>query len=320
MIKENNKKENEKNVIWAIGGANMDICGIGSHKLKDFDSNIGVINISPGGVVSNIARSCAMLGEDVHLVTCFGRDDYGNLLMDDFKRLGIDLTYSILSDKFSTSIYLAILDENRDMRIAMNDMRILEEMTEDVLKRAVDEIRGEDILITDTNLSPELIEFMMKNASATVVVDPVSAAKIGKIAGLLTYIDIFKPNEIEAETLTGIKVSNDDSARRTLTWFLERGVEEIIVTMADKGILLGTSEGNLWIRHDKPNMINANGGGDAFLGAYVAARHRGYSPKESVKFGIGAAFIKIESTFNQEISFEIIESKINALKIEETRL
>ena len=278
----------------------MDIVGVASHVLKDYDSNIGSISTHFGGVGRNIAQSCVEMGESVMLVTCFGCDDYGKLLKEHCDLVGIDTSFSIESSTHGTSVYMAILDEKRDMRIAMSDMSVLSEIKEDVISKAIKEMTSEDILVIDSNLDVNLIDFISKSTPAKIASDPVSAAKIPKLKNYLDRIGIFKPNEIEARELTGITIIDDETARQSLDWFLDRGIEEIIITLGSNGILFGNSERKVWITHKTVEMDNANGGGDALFGAYLSMRNKGENPIEALEVAIAVAILKITGEFSDQ--------------------
>ncbi|MBO4234858.1 MAG: carbohydrate kinase family protein [Firmicutes bacterium] len=299
--------------IWVIGGANIDIIGHASHQLKDYDSNMGDIKKSFGGVGRNIAQACAELGESVSLVTCFGADDYGNLIKENCVNLGIDTSFSITSKKHPTSTYLAILDEKRDMRIAMNDMRILEEIDEHVLKTALDEMTLDDYLVLDSNLEPSLIEYITENTPAKIASDPVSAAKIPRLKSVLNRISIFKPNAIESKELTGIEIVDDETARDSLDWFIDRGVEEIIITLGERGILFGNKDEKLWITHKTVKMDSANGGGDAMFGAYLSRKIKREDSDSAIRFAIAAAVLKVsgESELNNNSETQTLSNAGN---------
>ena len=307
------KKDNR---IWVIGGANIAIVGVSSHKLKDYDSNIGEITTQFGGVGRNIAQACAELGEKVSLVTCFGNDDQGKLMREHCELIGIDTSFSIVSESHRTSVYLAILDEYRDMRIAMNDMRILDELNKDVIARALKEVKSDDILVIDSNLEGDLLDFITKETDAYIASDPVSAAKIPRLMDVLGRIDIFKPNEIEAKELTGIEITDEESANATLKWFIDKGIKEIIITLGGRGMLFSDSKEKLWITHKTIDMDNANGGGDAMFGAYLSKRIRGEAPLKALEFAASSAVLKITGAFIHETdifnSYELNEVEMRA--------
>ena len=282
--------------IWIIGGANIDICGASVKELVDFDSNIGEIELSYGGVGRNIAQACALLGGSVNFVTCFSQDHFGNLLKEECEKLGINCDYSLFSSDYPTSIYLAILNNHKDMHIGMSDMRILGSIDKDHLEKVLSKVNKDDILVLDSNLNEELIQYVVENCPCFIASDPVSVNKINKLKPVLHRLAIFKPNSFEAQALTGIEIKDKNSAVQALDFFLEKGIKEIIITLADQGILLGTKDEYIWFNHRPIKMLNATGGGDAFLGAYIAERMKGKNPCKATEFAIAAAIYTIESS------------------------
>ena len=303
--------------ICVIGGANIDIVGSSIDPLQNFDSNPGEISIAYGGVGRNLAQICALLGENIKFVTCFSGDSYGQAMKEDCKRLGMDVSMSSTEEDLPSSMYIALLDNNRDMKLGMSDMRILRRMDAKMLQPILETLHEDDIIIIDSNLDMESIEYI-----ARIAADPVSAHKAARLKSVLNHLDIFKPNQFEASELTGIWIKDEETARQSLDWFIEYGVKEVIISMADRGILLGTKEHKTWFTHRQINMENATGGGDSLLGAYVASRLAGKSPLESMRFGISAAVISIEqdAVRRRNLNTEEVNAKISDMKIEEKTL
>lgn len=308
--------------ICVIGGANIDIVGSSIDPLQNFDSNPGEISIAYGGVGRNIAQICALLGENIKFVTCFSGDSYGQSMKEDCKRLGMDVSMSSTVEDLPSSMYIALLDNNRDMKLGMSDMRILRRMDAKMLQPILETLHEDDIIIIDSNLDMESIEYIAIHAKARIAADPVSAHKATRLKSVLNHLDIFKPNQFEASELTGIWIKDEETARQNLDWFIEHGVKEVIISMADRGILLGTAEHKTWFTHRPINMENATGGGDSLLGAYVASRLAGKCPLESVRFGISAAVISIEqdAVRRRNLNTEEVNAKISDMKIEEKTL
>lgn len=308
--------------ICVIGGANIDIVGSSIDPLQNFDSNPGEISIAYGGVGRNIAQICALLGENIKFVTCFSGDNYGQSMKEDCKRLGMDVSMSSTVEDLPSSMYIALLDNNRDMKLGMSDMRILRRMDAKMLQPILETLHEDDIIIIDSNLDMESIEYIAIHAKARIAADPVSAHKATRLKSVLNHLDIFKPNQFEASELTGIWIKDEETARQNLDWFIEHGVKEVIISMADRGILLGTAEHKTWFTHRPINMENATGGGDSLLGAYVASRLAGKCPLESMRFGISAAVISIEqdAVRRRNLNTEEVNAKISDMKIEEKTL
>ena len=308
--------------ICVIGGANIDIVGSSIDPLQNYDSNPGEISIAYGGVGRNIAQICALLGENIKFVTCFSGDSYGQSMKEDCKRLGMDVSMSSTVEDLPSSMYIALLDNNRDMKLGMSDMRILRRMDAKMLQPILETLHEDDIIIIDSNLDMESIEYIAIHAKARIAADPVSAHKATRLKSVLNHLDIFKPNQFEASELTGIWIKDEETARQNLDWFIEHGVKEVIISMADRGILLGTAEHKTWFTHRPINMENATGGGDSLLGAYVASRLAGKCPLESMRFGISAAVISIEqdAVRRRNLNTEEVNAKISDMKIEEKTL
>lgn len=308
--------------ICVIGGANIDIVGSSIDPLQNFDSNPGEISIAYGGVGRNIAQICALLSENIKFVTCFSGDSYGQSMKEDCKRLGMDVSMSSTVEDLPSSMYIALLDNNRDMKLGMSDMRILRRMDAKMLQPILETLHEDDIIIIDSNLDMESIEYIAIHAKARIAADPVSAHKATRLKSVLNHLDIFKPNQFEASELTGIWIKDEETARQNLDWFIEHGVKEVIISMADRGILLGTAEHKTWFTHRPINMENATGGGDSLLGAYVASRLAGKCPLESMRFGISAAVISIEqdAVRRRNLNTEEVNAKISDMKIEEKTL
>lgn len=308
--------------ICIVGGANIDICGSSLEPLRQYDSNPGEISLSFGGVGRNIAQICALLGENVQFVTCFASDPYAKMLKEDCRKLGIDISKSSETEEYPSSIYMAILDQNRDMKIAMSDMRILRAMDTALLDRALEDLDEGDALILDANLDLKSIEYLTKQAKSFLVADPVSVQKSKRLVSVLPHLNVFKPNQYEAEALTNIFVKDKETARQCLSWFLNQGVQEIIVSLADQGVILGSSEGMFWYRHRPICLSNATGGGDSLLGAYVSERIRGISPHKAIRFGLSAAVVSIEQDAVRRRSLESAKVRewMESMKIQEEKL
>ena len=274
----------------------------------------------------NIAEACLLFFDGnaetdnsiVNLVTAFSTDYYGRLLRQDCEELGIDINHSVITDRYSTSFYLAILESHHDMRLGMSDMRILNEMTNEVIENALKPVKPGDIVVVDTNFNENQLSLIVniieeKNAKYAyahnkirIASDPVSINKIQRLKPIISNLSFFKPNRIESEALTGIPIVDEETAKANLLWFLEHGVEEIIITMAEKGVLLGYNVDSTysleWYTHRVIELENANGGGDSFKGAYLSQRIKGVPPKDAIKFAIGAAVLTIETPSNNRRS------------------
>lgn len=310
------------NKIFIVGGANIDISASSNKPLLVHDSNPSKISMSFGGVGRNIAENCALLKENVYFCSVLSNDAFGKSLKDDLLSKNINVDFCDIVDEFNTSMYLAILDENKDMYLGMSDMDILDQLKVSTISRMLDYINKDDILVLDTNLSEEIINYICVNSSCTKVMDPISVRKAYKSKEVLKYIDIFKPNKYESESLCGIYINDIESANKSIDYYLGVGIKEIIISLASEGVLVANSKERYWMHHNSVEVVNATGGGDAFLAAYITSRNKNKNLIENVKYAIGSAVCTIKSldTVNEMLCDKIIEDEINNLNIVEENI
>jgi ribokinase len=121
--------------------------------------------------------------------------------------------------------------------------------------------------------------------------DPAPATKLPE--GLFPCIDYIKPNEHEAEVLTGIPVRRVEDAMRAGRWFIEHGVKTAIVTLGERGAVWTTQSSQGHCSPPAVHAIDTTGAGDIFSGAFMAAISKGEPLEESIQFANTAAAISV---------------------------
>lgn len=201
---------NEENYVTVIGGANVDIQGFSLDKLKLNDSNPGKVKVSAGGVGRNIAENLSRLGIKTKLITAVGDDLYGEKISNECRIAGIDIDHCLVLKSMPSSTYLSVLDENGDMKVAISDMDTIDYLNIDFLKTKSLIIENSSAIVIDTNLSLEVIEYLLSNFKHKIFfVDTVSTTKARKVKELIGYFHTIKPNIYETEELTGVKITSD---------------------------------------------------------------------------------------------------------------
>ncbi len=290
-----------------IGGANIDIFGIAKNPLIKEDSNIGKVEMSFGGVGRNIAHNMAILNTDLYFMSIFSTDNFGKLLYQDCERLNFNLKYSKIVSEYKSSTYLAIINEKNDMEVAISDMEIINTLTVDDLKVALKDFYEDDLVVIDTNLSKELLSFILDNKHYKIAIDPISVNKANKLEGYLEKIDIFKPNVFEANALTN-STQYIDAAKK----LIDDGVKELCLTLNSEGVLYYNKGSFYQLKVDeKINVVNATGAGDAFFASYLVQRLANKDIETSIKFALVYSILTLQSidTVNEGIN----ETKVNVM-------
>ncbi|EOD00687.1 PfkB family carbohydrate kinase [Caldisalinibacter kiritimatiensis] len=303
----------EERYVTVIGGTNIDIQGFTRNKLVMKDSNPGKVRLSLGGVGRNIAENLVKLGVPVKLLSVVGDDVYGKKIIEECRLAGIDMDNMLILNDKQTSTYLSILDETGDMRVAISDMDIFQKLNSNYITEKSHLIKNSEVVIIDTNIPKDTIEYLITNFGDKVFfLDTVSTTKAKKVKDMIGKFHTIKPNRLEAEILSDIKIENINDAKKASVYFLERGVKRVFITLGKEGVYYA-DEGCLGIiRPPKINVINATGAGDAFMAALVYSYIHKFDVQKSAKYGIFASLLALshENTINPNMSVE----KINELK------
>lgn len=308
----------ENNYAVVIGGTNIDILGIPKKDLIYHDSNIGNVKTSLGGVGRNIAENLCRLGAKTHLISIIGDDPYGKLIKEESKKIGLRLEDSLTLKDELTSMYISILDGDGDMEIALSSMDNIKSMDIDFIKTKKDLIEASKVCIIDTNVPKDTLEYIVKNFKGTdFFVDTVSSEKAKKIKGLIGYFHTIKPNKIEAEILTGMKIDSDKDLEKTIRYFHGQGVKDVFITLSSQGVIFSDGDKISRLKAPKAKIVNATGAGDAFIASLSYGHMMDLSIDEKARLGVAASLLALshENTINPNMSVENIYKKLEELKL-----
>lgn len=126
-------------------------------------------------------------------------------------------------------------------------------------------------------------------AGAVTLLDPAPAQPLPD--ELYPYISILKPNEHEAAILSGIPVTDAESAEKAGKWFLEKGVRTVIITLGSKGAVLVEKERQVFFPSMQVEAVDTTGAGDCFSGALMAGLSQGMELEDAIRFAHKAAAI-----------------------------
>ncbi|HFA49659.1 MAG TPA: kinase [Bacteroidetes bacterium] len=291
---KNSKKENS--YICVIGAANIDIVGFPEHPLKYRDANIGNLKISLGGVGRNIAENLSRLGLSVKLITALGGDIYGKKIIGHCRESGLDISDSLILKNRNSSVHLAIMDRQNDLALGLSAMDICDEINVGFIKNKKKQIKDAQLVVLDTNVPEEtLAEIIKNNAAQKYFLDTVSAAKALRAKNILPKLFILKCNQIESEVLTGIKITDKASLKKSAAILHKKGAINIFITMGNKGAFYSNGDRSDIVVPKKINAVNTNGAGDAFSAGLIYGSCKGWEIGDWTKAGMACAEAAISS-------------------------
>lgn len=247
----------------------------------------------PGGKGGNQAAAASILGGDVKYFTKLGTDDFSRQLTADQSRCGVSMEDVIYVDGGTAGIAMIMVDENAQNSIMFTPgaNRLL---TPGDVRASAHVFDGCDILEITMEIPAETVYEairLAKQRNMTVVLDPAPAPRDGIPEEIARLVDYVKPNETEAEVLTGIPVTDEASALKALKALQSGGFKTPVVSMGEKGALT-VLDGEIYF--EKPLIlkpVDSTAAGDIFLGAFTAALSNGKALKECLKFAKTAAAV-----------------------------
>ncbi|MBQ7058924.1 MAG: carbohydrate kinase family protein [Firmicutes bacterium] len=290
--------------VVIIGGVNIDIGGISKAPLVPYDSNPGKVMISLGGVGRNIAHNLCLLDVPVTMLTALGDDAFADQIKKSCTALGIDLSHARILPGRNSSTYLYIGGPDGDMHLAVSDMEICEEIDPAYIEQNIRLLEEADAIVIDANLPEETIEYICSHTDRPVFADPVSTAKAPKLFEALSGITILKPNKIEAEILSGIRITDEESLCQAAEKILQAGVKRVFISLGKDGVLAAEKEYMIHIPAPAVMVKNATGAGDAFMAGLVWAHLHGRGLEESAKAASKAAAVAVagSETINPDLN------------------
>ena len=299
--------------IYVIGGANIDMYAKSEKKIIPYDSNIGDISFEFGGVARNIAENIRNLGGDVNFVSAIGYDAYGEKMVEDLTNKGINIDLSFRTNDYNSSTYLAILDEN-DMYVAINDMKIIECIDTNFLETIKDRINEDDLVILESNLNKESIDYICDNFKGKKVADAISCNKVMRLKDSIGKLDIIKLNKLEADMLNGGELKDEKDILLFTRKLNTLGTKEVLISYKNN-LYIGKDNKLFVYKHDgyKDNPVNVSGAGDALLSGYCYSRFKNKDILDSASVGMALSILTVDdikpvTNTNVEKVYEVLNT------------
>lgn len=301
-----------------VGGVNLDIGGTPAKTMVLHDSNPGTVRMSLGGVGRNIAHNMALLGVPTALITALGEDLPARQIANSCKELGIDLSHALRVPHAATSTHLFLTDHLGEMELAVSDMAIYDHLTPAFLESKLKVLNHAKLVVCDTNIPAESVEFLAEHCTAPVFLDTVSTAKAEKARPILGRLHTLKPNRIEAALLSGVDIVDEVSLQVAASKLLETGLERVFISLGGDGVLAADHRGLVHLPIYPGEMKNATGCGDAFMAALAWSFWADKGLEESARAGLAAAAIALAGaeTINPLLSPQAVSDIIDLHKEE----
>ncbi|MDO5053729.1 MAG: ribokinase [Pasteurella oralis] len=300
--------------LTVLGSVNADHVISVPHFAKPGETLTGShYHIAYGGKGANQAVAAARLGANIDFIACIGDDDIGQAMKKAFIQDGMntDAVVEIKNEMTGIAMIQVAASGENSIVISAGANAYL---NADIVNTFADKIMQADALLMqlETPLSAVISAAKLAKSSHTqVVLNPAPAQALPD--ELLTLLDMITPNETETEILTGIKVTDEQSAQQAAQIFHQKGIETVLITLGSKGVYVSQGKTNQIVTGFCVEAKDTTAAGDTFNGALMTALLEDKPLAEAIRFAHAAAAISVTRQGAQP-SIPTREETLNFLK------
>lgn len=274
--------------VVVVGSSNTDMVVKTAHLPKPGETVVGgTFVMAPGGKGANQAVAAARLGAKTTFIAKVGDDLFGRQAVAGYEQEGIDTGWVLRDPQRATGVALILVDDRGENMISVAS-GANEALSPEDIDRAAEAIRSADIVVMQLETPLATVCRAAEIAAAAgvpVILDPAPAPSQPLPEELLRHITYLKPNESEAERLTGIAVVDQATAQAAADRLLAAGPKCVVVTLGTRGALVVEQAGRgLMVPPHPVSAVDSTAAGDAFCGAWAVALARGESPLAAARF------------------------------------
>jgi len=252
---------------------------------------IDEIRLNPAGTASGAVMNAAKLGVSTAAVACLGADEKGDLILDFYRRMGIDCSMIQRTDKAPTSATILTIRPNGDRpalhcRGASDHLFVAEENFDAVCDARFLHHGGTGLLAAmDRGQSAKLLRHA-KRKGLTTTFDLLAPDHntLSTLIDLLPSVDYFMPSFEEAAFMSGCSTPAEAAA-----FFLDKGAGACVFKMGGLGSYAKTRDGEFRTPAFKVAVSDTTGCGDAYCGGFVAGLADGLDLKSACRLGAATA-------------------------------
>ncbi len=250
-----------------------------------------------GGKGANQAVAAARLGREiVTFVAAVGDDDFGRSSMEGLCRDNLDCRYVKTVASTPSGVALILVDGSGE-----NSISVASGANEELMPADVDALPA--TLFAEASVFLTCLETPVptvmrgleraREAGCRTILNPAPADRSIVELGCLDRVDIATPNELEAAALTGLPVTDVDSAIEAGQRLRSLGCGSAVVTLGSAGCVVVDHGDATHIPARPVDAVDTTAAGDAFNGALAVALSEGKTLVDAARWAVTAAAISV---------------------------
>ena len=275
--------------IIAIDGIDLDIVmkverlpGYGEKVMGDLVGRLA------GGPCANFACAAARLGSQVASLSTVGKDEGGQLLLDDFASYGVSTDFVRVNENGDTPFTVILIEPDGERSIIVVPT-FKPSYSDDDLHQAFSQSRAIHTFPSNPDQFIRLAKIAHANRTK-VMIDVEAASNIDHpdLERMLRWVTFASFNEKGFIRVSG-EAATITAARKLLAY----GPEVVVVTLAGEGALAVTADTSAQISGHTVDVKDTTGAGDTFNAAFLTSSLKGQSLEQCLTFANGAAALAV---------------------------
>lgn len=235
--------------------------------------------MNAGGKGANQAVAAARYGNRVVFVAKTGDDLFGKQVREQLKIDGIITDYVFIDKEHPSGVALITIDKDAENCIVVASGANMYLSTGDI-DQAADEICSADVVLMQLESPVETVAYaarMAAQAGVPVILNPAPAPIEPLSTELMQNLYLITPNRSEASLISGIEVTDMESAQRAAKAIHAMGPRNVIITLGSEGSLIYNGASFMQIEALKVKAVDTTAAGDTYNGVLASVIAEGKS-------------------------------------------
>jgi ribokinase len=286
--------------IVIVGSINMDVICRTPHIPRPGETVLGDhLMTLPGGKGANQAVAAAKLanrGSEVNMIGRVGDDDFGQRLLNGLIQHNVKTSHVTVTEGVASGTAVILVDRAGENSIVVAPGANARLSPADI-DRAKRLLASASVVLLQLEIPFETVRHAVKlcrELGVYTILDPAPAPEKA-LPRSVYQVDLFTPNQSEAELLLGlaqthkVKKKRVEDPKQIAADLLARGPRSVVLKLGRKGCFAAWNGGELELgRPYKVDVVDTTAAGDAFTGALAVAHAEDMDLRESMRFGNAA--------------------------------
>ncbi len=282
--------------IAVAGSSNMDVVlGVKNAPEQGETILVNSQHFIPGGKGANRAVALARLGANPLFSCCLGGDAFGEELLKAYGNENMELSLIRKIGNEATGTAYIFVEQTGKNRISVYSGANASYGEKDI-SALVNRFNEISMVNAELEIPPEAVERLVKECVKADVPCVIDAGPIRDFhAEIFKGAYVLSPNESEAKALTGIEITDMNSAKECCRALYDIGVKYALIKLGSKGALC--YDGSEYIISPQfdgaGKVVDTTAAGDCFMGALCFALNEGDTMAKAMHFANVAAGIAV---------------------------